>query len=208
MEKDNIFNVNDSVFAKELKEATVLYQKKQDVNTIEALEYYYQLNNTDYEDCSKLALDKCIQQRIDFSSTSTTTHHIFNNFISIKCPECSMPMDYSHSKYECGFCKIVISLDLNAIHFNFFQPYWDRIETSKPYINSDNSIEIQIKGFRNNSSKGELLAKVIKKNNHGSEIQVKVAYEWILQNKLIKQTLENIIEKIDLIDSSDINNAK
>ncbi|MBQ3423132.1 MAG: hypothetical protein IJH34_16095 [Romboutsia sp.] len=115
---DNII-LYDSIFSKELEEATELYQKQQSVNPINALEYYYQIKGSDYSDASELSLKKCIQQRIDFSSTSTTVDHIFNKYISIKCPECDMPMDYLHSKYECGFCKIVTSIDLNAIHFSF-----------------------------------------------------------------------------------------
>lgn len=189
-----------SSFSDELREATSLYKRHQDINKLSALEYYYQLNSNDYLDCSEKALLKCIQQRIDFTSTPTSINHIFDKYITIKCPECDMPMDYYSGTFECGFCKIVISLDLNSIHFNFFQPYWDRLETSKPYLNSNNNIEIQIKGFRNNSSKGELLAKIIKHITSDSSIQVKIAYEWIVQNKLIKQTIEECVERIDSID--------
>lgn len=192
----------DTIFEKELIDATNLYKKHKDINKLEALEFYYQMTNNDYSDCSELALNKCIQQRIDFSSTSSTVDCILDKYIDIKCPECDIKMDYSYGKYECGYCKIVISLDLNCIHFNFFQPYWDRIETSKPYLNSSKNLEIQIKGFRNNSNKGELLAKIIK-NNTNNSIQVKVAYEWIVQNKLIKKTLEDIVEKMNSLDIED-----
>lgn len=196
MNKNITYN---TIFEKELIDATNLYKKHTDVNKLEALEFYYQMTKNDYSDCSELALEKCIQQRLDFSSTSSTIDCILDKYIDIKCPECDMKMDYSNGKYECGYCKIVVSLDLNAIYFNFFQPYWDRIETSKAYLNSSKDLEIQIKGFRNNSNKGELLAKIIKMRKDNS-IQVKVAYGWIIQNKLIKRTLEEAIEKIDTLE--------
>ena len=41
--------LQESVFSKELEEATELYQKQQSVNPINALEYYYQLKNNDYD---------------------------------------------------------------------------------------------------------------------------------------------------------------
>lgn len=68
-----------------------IYKKDEDVNPLEVFEQYY-FKQKSCKDYRESAINKCIKEKEDFTSTTNSLFRIAKHFIRITCPTCKKEM--------------------------------------------------------------------------------------------------------------------
>ena len=98
------------------------------INPLEVMENYY-FGRHDIKNYRERAVDRCIDEKVDFSSTANNIYDMSKRFITIKCPVCKSNIvgqggggtnNNNHINFRCD-CKFEATLTLpdNGIEFKF-----------------------------------------------------------------------------------------
>lgn len=180
------------------KELEVHKENSSYINPLEVFESYYfnrKNNGMGYRD---EALNRCIEERVNFSSTENNERNIMSKFIKITCPECNESMNYhSNLEYKC-VCGNKVKLHFDFFETVFSRESWYNVIALKAYKDKEDRVIVPIKASYNKDDEvGHIVAHVIRHNRKmGDKYIVSVDYLNIramneeLADKVIMETFE------------------
>lgn len=180
------------------KELEVYKEESSYINPLEVFEsYYFNRKNNDMDYRNK-ALNRCVEERVDFTLTENNERNIMSKFIKITCPECNESMNYhSNLEYRC-ICGNKVRLSVDLFETIFSQKPWYNVEAIEGYRDEEDRIVVPIKAnYNKDDETGHIVAHVIRHNRKmGDKYIVSVDYLNIRAmneesaDKVIKETFE------------------
>ena len=144
------------------------------INPLEVFESYYFHHGRKDMSYRDEALNRCMSERVDFSSTENNRGNIMKEFIIIKCPECGNTMEYAYnSEYKCK-CGNKVALHLNDFMFTFTHTPWFKVEALNR-CDEEGQVIVPIKAwFTKEDEEGQIIAHITKHNR-------KIGDKWFVR---------------------------
>jgi len=111
-------------FANEIE----VHERKSYVNPLEIMENYY-FNQRDDRNYEEKAVNRCIDEKVNFVSTANNIYKMAYRFITVKCPICGSDIEgksgggtannhHINFRCECKF-EAILTLPEDGIEFKF-----------------------------------------------------------------------------------------
>lgn len=157
--------LSEKEFIREFEREMEVYRETSSyINPLAVFESYYFKKGRRYEDYRDEAMDRCISERVNFSSTENNQRNIMKNFIKIGCPECSEDMTYKGSNdYICS-CGNKVQLYVDDFMVEFSKKPWFKVEAlNRCEGETKGQLVVLIKAwFKESDLDGEIVAEITK----------------------------------------------
>lgn len=168
--------MSEKEFAKDYeRELGVFREESSYINPLQVFESYYFKKGGRGNDYRKEAMERCLSERTNFSSTENNMGNIMRDFITIDCPECSKKMAYrGNNEYRCE-CGNKIQLYLSEFMVEFSKTPLFKVEAlNRQEGETEGQVVVPIKAwFNKNDEEGKIVANVTKYNR-------KIGDKWLV----------------------------
>lgn len=197
--------MQSEIFKKRFKEELDYYRENQEtINPLRIFESFFfnKKRGLGYyfgkeEDYRAAALKKCMDERLNFSSTENSKDLFLSKVIQVTCPECNKVMEYKANRGYVCLCGNNLELFIDGFDYKFSTKPYVKCEE---YIGLDKPDVVYIKAWLDNSEQPDTVAEisVIRSTDEGKNL-VRVGYlnNRAAHDKNVENLIDTVIKRLE-----------